>query len=49
MREGYGDPARYVLLESRVQRSDDKVTLVHILREVGSGARIETPAFTNYE
>lgn len=46
--EGYGDPARYALLESRVQRNDDHVTLVHILRDVGSGARIETPAFANY-
>jgi hypothetical protein len=47
--EGYGDAARYALLESRVERSDSRVTLVHILREVGSGARVETPAFTDYE
>jgi hypothetical protein len=47
--EGYGDAAQYALLESRVQRGDGTVTLVHILREVGSGARVETPPFTNYE
>lgn len=47
--EGYGDATRYALVESRVQRSDDGVTLVHILREVGSGTRIETPPFTNYD
>ena len=46
---GYGDTARYALVESRVQRTDDQVTLVHVFREVGSGTRVETPAFTNYE
>src|SRR5262245_38111535 len=28
--EGYGEAARYALLESRVKRNDDSVTLVHI-------------------
>ncbi|MGH7498710.1 MAG: hypothetical protein ACREL3_07655 [Gemmatimonadales bacterium] len=46
---GYGDPARYQLLESRVQVGDMSVTLVHVLRDLGSGARIETPAYTNYQ
>jgi hypothetical protein len=48
--DGYGDAARYELLESRVRREgDDKVTLVHRLRDRGSGAVIETPPYTNYE
>jgi hypothetical protein len=46
---GYGDESRYTLVESQVRRADDKVTLVHILRDVASGARIETPAYTDYE
>jgi hypothetical protein len=48
--EGYGDAARYELLESRVRREgEDRVTLVHRLRDRGSGAVIETPPYTNYE
>lgn len=47
--EGYGDPARYELLESRVQGGGTSVILVHVLRDRGSGARIDTPAYTNYE
>jgi hypothetical protein len=48
--EGYGEPARFELLESRVRREgEDKVTLVHRLRDRGSGAVIETPPYTNYE
>jgi hypothetical protein len=46
---GYGDPARFALLESRVTRGETTVTLVHVVRDVQSGARIETPAYTDYE
>src|ERR1700741_2758315 len=46
---GCGHTARYGLVESRVQRGDGTVTLVHVLRDVGSDARVETPAFTDYE
>ncbi|HEY8258634.1 MAG TPA: hypothetical protein VIG08_13340 [Gemmatimonadales bacterium] len=46
---GYGDPKRYELLESRVTREESTVTLIHSLREVATGARIETPAYTDYE
>jgi hypothetical protein len=46
---GFGDAARFELLDSRVQRGDAGVTLVHRLRDLGSGAEIETPAFSNYE
>lgn len=47
---GYGDGARYELLESRVRREgEDKVTLVHRLRDKRSGAIVETPPFTDYE
>lgn len=46
---GYGDAERYELLESRVERTGERVTLVHLLRDVASGAQIETPAYTDYE
>jgi hypothetical protein len=48
--QGYGDPARFELLESRVRREgEDKVTLIHRLRDRQSGAVLETPPFTDYE
>jgi hypothetical protein len=47
--QGYGDPARFELLESRVTRGETTVSLVHTLRDVQSGAHIETPAYTDYE
>ena len=47
--EGYGNPDRYVLLESKVERTDHGVQLVHTFRDVASGARIDTPAYTDYE
>ena len=48
--EGYGDASRYELLESRVRRQgEDKVTLVHRLRDKQSGRIVETPPFTDYE
>jgi hypothetical protein len=46
---GFGDAALYELLESRVSRGDTAVTLVHVLRDRRTGARIETPAYTDYE
>jgi hypothetical protein len=47
--EGYGDAARWELLESRVRREGGRVTLVHRLRDRASGTIRETPAYTNYE
>lgn len=48
--DGYGDAARYELLESRVERQgEDKVTLVHRFRDRQSGAELDTPPFTDYE
>ncbi len=47
--QGYGDPSRYELLESRASRGEASLSLTHVLRDVASGARIETPVYTNYE
>ena len=47
--DGYGNAARFELLESLVEREDSGVTLIHRLRNLVSGAQVETPAFTNYE
>jgi hypothetical protein len=48
--EGYGDAGRYELVESRVRREgDERVTLVHRLRDRESGAVLDTPPFTDYE
>ena len=47
---GYGDEARWELLESRVTREGGaRVTLVHRFRDRQSGATSETPPYTNYE
>jgi hypothetical protein len=46
---GYGDSARFELVESRVTRGDTTVTLVHVLREARTGEKIETPAYTDYQ
>ena len=47
---GYGDPARYELLESRVARvGEDQVRIEHHLRDLGTGAVITVPPFTNYQ
>lgn len=47
--EGYGDAARWELVESRVRRDGDQVTLVHQLRDRSTGAVTETAPYTNYE
>jgi hypothetical protein len=48
--EGYGDAARWELLESHVSREGEaKVTIVHRLRDRQSGTIVETPPYTNYE
>lgn len=48
--DGYGDADRYELVESRVRREgEDRVTLVHRLRDRKSGAVLDTPPFTDYE
>jgi hypothetical protein len=48
--EGYGDAARWELLESHVRREGEaKVTIVHRLRDRRSGTIVETPPFTDYE
>lgn len=47
---GYGDPERYELLDSRVERvGEDQVTIAHRLRDRRSGAIVAPPAFTNYQ
>jgi hypothetical protein len=45
---GFGNSEQYELLESRVARGDTDITLVHVLRDRRTGARIETPAYTDY-
>ena len=48
--EGYGDAARWELVESRVRREGaDRVTLVHRLRDRSTGTITETPPYTDYE
>lgn len=48
--EGYGDSARWELVESRVRREGkDRVTLVHRLRDRQTDTVTETPPYTNYE
>jgi L-amino acid N-acyltransferase YncA len=48
--EGYGDGARWELLESRVRKEgEDRVTLVHRLRDRQNGTISETQPYTNYE
>ena len=46
---GFGDGARFELLDSRVSRSADRVTLVHRFRDRRSGQETETEPFGNYE
>lgn len=46
---GFGDAARFELVESRVARSADRVTLVHRFRDRQSGRESSTEPFTNYE
>lgn len=48
--EGYGDASRWELLETLVRREgEDRVTLVHRLRDRRSGSVTQTPPYTNYE
>jgi len=47
---GYGDTARWELVESHVRRDGEtKVTIVHRLRDRRSDAIVETPPYTDYE
>jgi hypothetical protein len=47
---GYGDAARYELLESRVRRvGDDQVAIEHRVRDRSTGAVVSTPPYTNYQ
>lgn len=46
---GFGDGVRFELLESRVTRSADRVTLVHRFRDRQSVQETETEPFSNYE
>jgi hypothetical protein len=47
---GYGDGARWELVETRVRKEgEDRVTLVHRLRDRTDGTITETPPYTNYE
>ncbi|HUR95775.1 MAG TPA: hypothetical protein VMY76_14425 [Gemmatimonadales bacterium] len=47
---GYGDTARWELLDSHVRRDDGEttLTLVHRLRDRRSGDTVETPPWTGY-
>ena len=48
--EGYGDASRWELVDSRVRREgEDRVTLVHRIREKSTGTITETAPYTNYE
>jgi hypothetical protein len=47
--DGYGDAARWELVESRVKRDGSAVTLTHRLRDRQTNAAVDTPPFTNYE
>ena len=46
---GYGDAGRWELLETRVTRAADAVTLAHRLRDRQTNTPVDTPPFTNYE
>ena len=47
---GYGDAQRWELIDTRVRRAgDDRVTLVHRLRDRQAGTEVETTPYTNYE
>jgi L-amino acid N-acyltransferase YncA len=48
--EGYGDGARWELLESRVRKEgEDRVTLVHRLRDRRDATITETRPYTTFE
>ncbi len=47
--DGYGDAARYQLVQTRIQRAESSVTIVHTLRDLASGEEIETTAYTDYQ
>jgi hypothetical protein len=48
--EGYGDSARWELVESRVRREGGtRITIVHRLRDRQQDTILETPPYTNYE
>ena len=47
--QGYGDSQRWELLDSRVRREGDRVTLVHRLRDRQGNTTVETPPYTNYD
>ena len=48
--DGYGDPARWELLDSQVRREGEtRVTVVHRLRDRKNDTVFETPPYTNYE
>jgi len=47
---GYGDTARWELVESRVARAgEDQVTIEHSIRDRRSGELLSTPPFTDYK
>lgn len=48
--EGYGDAARWTLVETRVRREgEERVTLIHRFRDLRAGTSTETLPYTNYE
>jgi hypothetical protein len=46
---GLGDNPDVELVESRVERGDTTVTIVHVFEDSGEGKRFETDPFTGYD
>jgi hypothetical protein len=46
---GLGDNPDVELVESRVERGDTTVTLVHVFEDSAAGKRFETEPFTGYD
>jgi hypothetical protein len=46
---GFGNSARYELIESRASASGNDITLVHVFKDKASGSRTETQPYTNYQ
>ncbi len=46
---GYGDTARWELIDSRVRRNGGAVTIVHRLRDRQTDTSVETEPYSNYE
>ncbi|HXE56485.1 MAG TPA: hypothetical protein VNK43_00645 [Gemmatimonadales bacterium] len=47
-RLGLGDAAEFELLETRVERSGEEITITHLVRHTPTGIRLLTEPYTNY-